>query len=115
MVIETRMLAFLEPNDQDAMQDWARQHMEWHQRVYTEAVKQGFKIYSVYPQIRDMDDLEGWSYFHNLEHANITSSIFIGEAADLNGLDPQDRDAWDSWMNAHAEIHSEIRSALGII
>jgi hypothetical protein len=114
-MIETRMLAFLEPNDQDQLQDWARQHMEWHQRIFTEAVNQGFKPYDIYPQIRDMDDLEGWAYFHNLEHQNITSTIFIGASADLTGLDPEDRDAWDSWMEAHAEIHTQIRSALKLI
>ena len=114
-MIETRMLAYLEPNDKDAMQDWSRQHMEWHQRIYTEAVKQGFKTYDIFPQIRDMDDLEGWAYFHNLEHFNITSSIFIGESPDLTDLDPEDRDSWDSWMSIHAEIHTEIRTALKII
>ena len=109
------MLAYLEPNDKEAMQDWARQHMEWHQRIYTEAIKQGFKTYDVYPALRDMDDLEGWSYFHSLEHANITHSIFIGDAPDLNGLDPEDKESWQSWMEVHADIHSVIRSALGII
>lgn len=114
-MIEPRMLAYLEPNEKEQMEDWARQHMEWHQRIYTEVRKQGFKAYDAYPTIRDMDDLEGWLYFHNLEHENITSSIFIGEAPDLSGLDPDDKESWQSWMQAHAMIHAEIRTALGII
>jgi hypothetical protein len=114
-MIEPRMLGFLEPDDKDSWQDWARQHMEWHQRIYTEAVKQGFKRYDAFATIRDMDDLEGWAYFHNLEHANITSSIFIGEAADLGFIDPDDRESWDSWHAAHALIHAEIRDALKIV
>src|SRR5574341_364169 len=80
-MIEPRMLAFLDPNDKESWQDWARQHMEWHQRIYTEAVKQGFPRYDTYPTLRDMDDLEGWAYFHSMEHSNITHSIFIGEPA----------------------------------
>jgi|SRR5262245_13268687 len=114
-MIEPRMLAFLPRNDKEAWEDWARQHMEWHTRIYTEAVKQGFKRYDIFPQIRDMDDLEGWAYFHNLEHANITSSIFIGEAPDLSSPDPEDDDNWASWHDAHAQVHSDIRNALKII
>lgn len=115
MSIEPRMLAFLEPDDMDARNDWARQHMEWHQRIYTEAVKQGFKRYDTYATLRDMDDLEGWAYVHSMEHANITHSIFIGEAPDLSYIDPQDKDAWSSWMDIHSKIHAEIRTALGLI
>jgi hypothetical protein len=109
------MLAYLEPKDLDARQDWATQHFEWHQTIYTTAVKKGFPRYDVYPQIVDMGELEGWAYFHNLEHQNITRSIFIGEPPDLSDLTDQDNDAWADWMSVHASIHSEIRKALGII
>lgn len=114
-MIEPRMLAYLEPDDLDARNDWARQHMEWHTRIYTEAVKQGFKKYDTFAMIRDMEDLEGWSYYHNLEHQNLTTSIFIGESPDLEGLNPDDPEAWQDWMDGHAKIHAEIRTALGII
>lgn len=113
-MIEPRMLAYLEPNDKEAFEDWARQHAEWHTRIYLEAVKKGFTKFDVYP-MRDIGDLEGWTYFHNLEHENITHSIFIGDPVDLSGLDPDDKDVWASWMQAHAQIHAEIRTALGII
>src|SRR5512137_2473522 len=101
-MIDTRMLAFLEPKDLDARQDWSRQHFEWHQKIYTEAIAQGFPRFDTFPQIVDMTDLEGWAYFHNLEHANITHSIFIGEAPDLSDLTDEDDDAWADWMNVHA-------------
>jgi len=114
-MIEPFMLAFVEPNDLDARQDWARQHAEWHQRIYTEAVKTGFQRYDTYPGLGDMEDLESWAYFHNREHENLTHSIFIGESPDLTGLEPQDKEAWDSWMTGHAKIHAEIRTALKII
>ncbi len=115
MSIEPRMLAFLDPKDLDARSDWARQHMEWHQRIYTEAVKQGFPRFDTYATLRDMDDLDGWAYFHSMEHSNITHSIFIGEPADLSYLDPEDPDGWLSWMDVHSKIHAEIRTALKLI
>lgn len=113
-MIAPRMLAFLEPDDKDARSDWARQHAEWHTAIYNKAIKDGFKRYDTYP-LRDIEDLEGWLYFHNLEHANITSSIFIGAPPELSYLDPDDKDSWFSWMDAHASIHEDIQSALKII
>ena len=47
-MLETRMLAFVITDDRAAWQDWSRQHMEWHQKIYTEAVNQGFKKYEIF-------------------------------------------------------------------
>lgn len=113
-MIETRMLAFLESGDTDAMDDWSRLHMEWHQVIYTTAIKNGFKQFDVYPTIRDMNDLEGWLYFHNIEHQNMANSIGIGQL-DLSDVDPDDHESWSSWLEAHSQIHTDLRSALGII
>jgi hypothetical protein len=108
------MLAFVVVDNREAWQDWSRQHMEWHQRIYTEAVKAGFRKYDIYPQIRDMDDLEGWAYFHSVEHQNIAESIGIG-FVDLSGFDPSDKDVIESWLGIHAQIHTDIRTALRVI
>ena len=113
-MIEPRMLAYLEQNNKDALDDWSRLHMEWHQRIYGEAIKQGFKRFDAYPTLRDMEDLEGWLYFHNLEHSSMANSIGIGQL-DLSEVDPDDEISWNSWLEAHSQIHSDLRSALGII
>ena len=114
-MIETQMLAFVDPNDRASWQDWSRQHMEWHQRIYTEAVNQGYRRYDVYPQIRDMDDLEGWAYFHSVEHANIAGAIGGVAFVDLSGFDPSDKEVIDSWLESHAQLHTDIRTVLRII
>lgn len=114
-MIEPRMLALVPREDKDALQDWVRQHMEWHVRIYTEAVKQGFKRYDAYATLRDMDDLEGWAYFHFLEHQNIAHSLGVSQPPDLTEIDPQDDISWVSWHEAHAEVHTDLRSALGIL
>jgi hypothetical protein len=108
------MLAFVITDDRAAWQDWSRQHMEWHQKIYTEAVNQGFKKYEIFPQIRDMDDLEGWAYFHSVEHQSIADSLRIG-SIDLSGFDPSDKDVIESWLNIHAQIHTDIRTVLRIV
>ena len=113
-MIETHMLAFVEIDKRESWQDWSRQHMEWHQRIFSEAKKQGYRRYDVYPQIRDMDDLEGWAYFHSSEHGNIANSIGT-QYADLSGFDPSDKDVMESWLDIHARIHTDIRTILGII
>ena len=114
-MIETQMLAYLEAHDKDALADWARQHMEWHVRIYTEVIKQGFKAYDAYPTIRDMEDLEGWAYFHLLEHEGIAHSLGLPDPPDLGDVDPDDKDSWESWLSIHANIHTDIRSVLNII
>jgi hypothetical protein len=88
--------------------------MEWHQLIYTEAVKQGFKKYDVYPLIRDIEDLEGWAYFHSLEHQNISFSLGTN-TTDLTDFTPDDADVFSDWLNIHAEIHTDLRTVLGII
>ena len=108
------MLAFVDVKARDSWQDWSRQHMEWHQRIYTEAVNQGFRKYDIFPQIRDMDDIEGWSYFHSLEHQNIAQSLGTS-IIDLSGFDPSDADVIASWLDVHSQIHTDIRSVLRII
>jgi len=113
-MIETRMLAFVEVDKRESWQDWSRQHMEWHQRIYTEAVKQGFKKYDIFPQIRDMDDLEGWAYFHSVEHQNIAESVGTS-IVDLSGFDPSDAEVIGSWLDVHSQIHTDIRTVLRII
>lgn len=113
-MIETRMLAFVDVADRASWQDWSRQHFEWHNRIYTEAVNQGFKKYDIFPQIRDMDDLEGWAYFHSVEHQNIASTIGTS-IVDLSGFDPSDVDIISDWLEIHSEIHTDIRSVLRII
>lgn len=113
-MIETRMLAYLEAGDKDALDDWARLHMEWHQKIYEQTLKQGFKRYDAYPTLRDMEDLEGWLYFHNMEHSSMANSIGIGQL-DLSEVNPEDPISWESWLSAHSQIHTDLRSALGII
>lgn len=115
MSIEPRLLAYLEPKDLDARNDWALQHAQWHDRIYREATKQGFRRYDTFATLRDMEDLSGWAYFHSQEHSNITHSIFTGTAPDLSYLDPDDKDAWSDWMDIHAKIHVEIRNALKLV
>ena len=114
-MIEPRMLAFVPRGDKEALNDWARQHSEWHEKIYTEAVKQGFKRFDIYPTLRDMDDLEGWSYFHQMEHSNMANSIGTAQPPDLSGLDEEDEENWVTWHQSHAEIHADLRSALGIL
>jgi hypothetical protein len=113
-MIETRMLAFVDVKDRDSWADWSRQHMEWHQKIYTVAVNRGYTKYDVYPQIRDMEDLEGWAYFHSVEHQNIAASIGTS-MVDLSGFDPSDEEVIASWLDVHSQIHSDIRSVLRII
>lgn len=113
-MIETSMLAFVEVDKRESWQDWSRQHMEWHQRIYYEALKQGYPRFDTYPQIRDMDDLEGWAYFHSTEHGNIANSIG-GAYVDLSGFDPSDKDVIEDWLNVHAHIHTDIRAVLRIV
>lgn len=113
-MIETRMLAFVTVDNRDAWQDWSRQHMEWHTRIYTEAVNQGFKRYDIYPLLRDMDDIEGWAYFHSTEHQNIAESLGTS-IVDLSGFDPSDKDVIESWLDIHSQLHTDIRSVLRII
>jgi len=112
-MIETRMLAFVDVKDRDSWQDWSRQHMEWHTRIYTEAVKQGFRRYDIFPQIRDMADVEGWAYFHSVEHQNIAESVGTS-IVDLSGFDASDEDVIASWLSVHAQIHTDIRTVLAI-
>jgi hypothetical protein len=114
-MIDTQMLAYLAPKDLNARDDWAREHFEWHQKIYSEAIRQGFQRFDTFPALADMTELEGWAYFHNLEHQNLTQSIFIGESPDLSYLEPEDAEAWEDWMRVHAIIHTDIRSALKII
>ena len=113
-MIDTRMLAYVEADKRESWLDWSRQHMEWHQRIFTEATNQGFPRYDTYPQIRDMDDLEGWAYFHSSEHGNIANSLGTG-FVDLSGFDPSDKEVIDSWLDVHAQIHTDIRAVLRII
>lgn len=114
-MIEPIMLQYLEAKDTEARQDWNRQHVEWHTAIFLKATQLGFPKYDTYAQIRDIDDLEGWAYFHALEHVNIANAIQSGEPPDLNDIDPEDPDNWESWLSVHADIHSFIRTALGII
>lgn len=109
------MLAYLEQGNKEALEDWAREHFQWHQRIFTEAVKQGFKRYDQYPALIDMTDLEGWLYFHFTEHIGIAHSIGLYDPPDLGDVDPDDEISWNSWLEAHAEIHTDIRSVLNII
>lgn len=114
MVIDPKMLAYLEQNNDPALQDWINEHFIWHQLLYLTAKTKGFPSFSTYPILQDMSDLEGWLYFHNLEHQNIAASLRVGQPPDLTDVDPQDQINWDSWLEVHAEIHDDLRSALGI-
>ena len=113
-MLDTRMLAFVVIDERDSWQDWNRQHMEWHQRIYTEAVKQGFPRFDTYPAIRDMDDIEGWVYFHSTEHGNMANAIGT-QFVDLGSFDPSDPDVMASWLDVHAAIHTDLRTVLRII
>ncbi len=116
MSIDPSLLAYLDPKDLDARADWAFQHFDWHQRIYREVPRKGFQRYDTYfAFLQDMEDLNGWAYYHSMEHQNITHSIFIGSSPDLSYLDPEDTDAWSDWMDIHSKIHTEIRNALKLI
>lgn len=114
-MIDPIMLQYLDANDEDARLDWAQQHMEWHTAIFLKATQLGYQRYDTYPQIRDIEDLEGWTYYHALEHVNIARSIQSGEPPDLADLDPSDPENWESWLSVHSDIHAFIRTALGII
>lgn len=114
-MIEPRMLQYLDGDDKAQLADWAQSHMEWHQVIYTTAVNKGFPKYDVYPNLRDIDDLEGWAYFHQMEHTNIANSLRLGQTPDLSEVDPSDKESFESWLVVHADVHATIRDALGII
>jgi hypothetical protein len=112
-MIEPRMLAYLEANNEDALHDWARQHFELHQAIYNKVRLDGLKPFDAYAILIDMSDLEGWAYFHNLEHQNMSASIFTGGGPpDLTEIDPSDPISWESWHDAHSRIHEDLRNAL---
>ena len=114
-MIEPLMLQYLDGNDKDQLNDWVRSHFQWHQTIYTTAVNKGFPKYDIFTALQDIGDLEGWSYFHQMEHTNIANSLKIGVSPDLSELDPSDKDSFDSWLQVHADVHVTIRDALGII
>lgn len=114
-MIEPKMLAYLDTKDRDAVDDWARQHYEWHSAIYNEARRQGFPNFETYPILRDiLGDFESWGYFHDLEHRNIAVSLRYGGNIDLSEVDFNDEVSRDSWLEVHSEIHVDLRSALGI-
>ena len=114
-MIDPMMLQYVDAEDRDQLNDWSRSHFEWHQVIYTTAINKGFPKYDIYPQIRDIEDLEGWSYFHNMEHSNIAHALQSGTAPDFSDVDPSDKESFDSWLAVHADVHAFIRDALGII
>lgn len=107
------MLAYLDATDLDNVDDWARQHYEWHVAIFNAAEQQGYPHYSTYAFLRDiLGDPEGWAEYHNLEHQAIAGSLQTGEVFDLSEIDFQDKDSLDSWLEVHSEIHVDLRNQL---
>lgn len=113
MPITPTQLAYLPQGDKMALNDWLREHGDWHRLTAQKALDQGHNDLGTYDVI-DMASREDWLYFHNQEHVNIASTFNIAAPPDLSYWDEQDAINFNNWLQAHALTHDAERKALNL-
>jgi len=102
--------------DEAGKQRWLLEHYAEHQifngAIQTTTISISAGI-SEYP-IQRMEDQEVWLLTHQRMHQALWSALGAGIGADLATLDWKKESQVYDWLNLHAQIHADIRGALGL-
>ena len=103
-------------HDDPGMQRWLLEHYVEHQNFNDALATTTVSITAAitdYP-IQKMNDKQVWLVVHQRWHQAIWSALGAGIGADLASLDWNKADQVYSWLELHAQVHGDIRSALGL-
>lgn len=108
------MMTFVDTpfGDQDAFKDFLFNNSRAHHDVATKLEQMGHSI-DAYP-LTDMSDENDWKEIHNQTHQQEFSLLGLIGLPDLSEVDLKDEQQYDDWMQAHADAHFAVNTALGL-
>lgn len=105
------------PNDPSGFGVWLLEHYYQHEQFVSLGLTQSPTQFIPDYAIQDWSDEPGivkqWLNVHQQIHDALRDWTGV-QGIDLSTVDLNDHDAWFEWMDAHAQEHSLINSALGI-
>lgn len=100
----------------DAWAQWDLAHVLTHNRIYDNAVKNGYPINN-YPLAMDEPrPTDNWKNVHQQIHQSLYQVLgMTGGLPDLTDVDFNDATEFEDWHLLHALIHNQLNLKLGLM